>query len=164
MKFRFPIVIIDEDFRSENTSGFGVRALADAIEREGLRDLCQRLHDKYKKNNFAKLTTQMYLSDMEHAMKPADAFSKISKKKTERIPIDELEGRITTSLLTPYPPGIPLLIPGERFNNIIVKYLNFAKDFNEDFPGFEAEIHGLISNRNDAGKLQCFVDCVKKQS
>mgnify|MGYP003346795087 CR=1 FL=1 len=35
MKFRFPIVIIDEDFRSENTSGLGIRALAEAIEKEG---------------------------------------------------------------------------------------------------------------------------------
>ena len=35
MKFRFPILIIDEDFRSENTSGLGIRALAEAIEREG---------------------------------------------------------------------------------------------------------------------------------
>src|SRR5690606_39310645 len=34
MKFRFPIVIIDEDFRSENTSGLGIRALADAIQKE----------------------------------------------------------------------------------------------------------------------------------
>ena len=32
MKFRFPIIIIDEDFRSENTSGLGIRALAHAIE------------------------------------------------------------------------------------------------------------------------------------
>ena len=36
MKFRFPIVIIDEDFRSENTSGLGIRALAQAIEAVGL--------------------------------------------------------------------------------------------------------------------------------
>ena len=35
MKFRFPIVIIDEDYRAENTSGFGIRALAQAIEAEG---------------------------------------------------------------------------------------------------------------------------------
>ena len=35
MKFRFPIVIINEDFRSENTSGLGIRALAQAIESEG---------------------------------------------------------------------------------------------------------------------------------
>ena len=32
MKFRFPIIIIDEDFRSENTSGLGIRALAQAID------------------------------------------------------------------------------------------------------------------------------------
>src|SRR4030065_1029078 len=35
MKFRFPVVIIDEDFRSENVSGSGIRALAKAMEDEG---------------------------------------------------------------------------------------------------------------------------------
>ena len=39
MKFRFPIIIIDEDFRSENTSGLGIRALAAAIETEGFEVL-----------------------------------------------------------------------------------------------------------------------------
>ncbi len=36
MRFRFPIIIVDEDFRSENASGTGVRALATAIEAEGI--------------------------------------------------------------------------------------------------------------------------------
>src|SRR5665647_1508129 len=39
MKFRFPNVIIDEDFRSENTSGLSIRALAQAIETEGFEVL-----------------------------------------------------------------------------------------------------------------------------
>src|SRR5690606_10430128 len=39
MKFRFPIVIIDEDYRSDNTSGLGIRALAQAIEVEGFEVL-----------------------------------------------------------------------------------------------------------------------------
>ena len=39
MNFKFPVVIIDEDFRSENTSGFGVRALAEALENEGMEVL-----------------------------------------------------------------------------------------------------------------------------
>ena len=39
MKFRFPIVVIDEDFRSENTSGLGIRALAAAFEAEGMEVL-----------------------------------------------------------------------------------------------------------------------------
>ena len=36
MRFSFPIVIIDEDYRSENTSGTGIRALASALEEEGM--------------------------------------------------------------------------------------------------------------------------------
>ncbi|MDP1653000.1 MAG: arginine/lysine/ornithine decarboxylase, partial [Rhodocyclaceae bacterium] len=36
MRFHFPIIIIDEDFRSENASGLGIRVLADAIEKEGM--------------------------------------------------------------------------------------------------------------------------------
>jgi arginine decarboxylase len=39
MRFHFPIIIIDEDFRSENTSGLGIRALAAALEKEGLEVL-----------------------------------------------------------------------------------------------------------------------------
>ena len=36
MKFVFPVVIIDEDFRSENASGLGIRVLASALEAEGM--------------------------------------------------------------------------------------------------------------------------------
>ena len=39
MRFHFPVIIIDEDFRSENASGLGVRALAEAIEKEGIEVL-----------------------------------------------------------------------------------------------------------------------------
>ncbi|NBS93714.1 MAG: lysine decarboxylase, partial [Betaproteobacteria bacterium] len=39
MRFHFPIIIIDEDFRSENASGLGIRALAKAIEGEGVEVL-----------------------------------------------------------------------------------------------------------------------------
>src|SRR5450759_1805871 len=39
MKFRFPIFIIDEDFRAENSGGLGIRALAKAIEEEGMEVL-----------------------------------------------------------------------------------------------------------------------------
>ena len=39
MRFHFPVIIIDEDFRSENASGLGIRALAEAIETEGFEVL-----------------------------------------------------------------------------------------------------------------------------
>ena len=75
------------------------------------------------------------------------------------MPLDELEGRVTAVLLTPYPPGIPLLIPGECFNATIVRYLKFARDFNERFPGFETDIHGLVKDGSN-GSVRYYVDCV----
>ena len=126
-------------------------------ERVGLRDLSTQIHRVYKENDVARLTTEMYLSDMVPAMRPADAFAKMAHREIERVRLDDLEGRITSVLLTPYPPGIPLLIPGERFNATIVRYLKFARDFNARFPGFETDIHGLVK-REDG---EYYVDCVR---
>jgi arginine decarboxylase len=97
---------------------------------------------------------------MEPAMKPSDAFECLARRQVDRVPIDELEGRITTMLVTPYPPGIPLLIPGERFNRTIVEYLKFARAFNRDFPGFHTDVHGLLEEKSGGGSTY-FVDCVK---
>ena len=130
-------------------------------EKVGLRDLCEKIHAVYKANDVAKLTTEMYLSDMVPAMKPTDAFAKMAHRKIDRVPIDELEGRVTAVLLTPYPPGIPLLIPGEKFNKVIVNYLKFAREFNEKFPGFETDNHGLVKEIVE-GKAVYYVDCVEK--
>jgi len=94
-------------------------------------------------------------------MKPTDAFAKMAHREIDRVPIDELEGRITAVLLTPYPPGIPLLIPGEQFNKVIMRYLKFAREFNERFPGFETDVHGLVKQTLD-GKSTYYVDCVAK--
>jgi arginine decarboxylase len=129
-------------------------------ERVGLRDLCQQIHDVYKAKDVARLTTEMYLSDMVPAMRPSDAFARMAHREIERVEIDKLEDRITSVLLTPYPPGIPLLIPGERFNRTIVSYLQYARDFNERFPGFETDIHGLVKDESN-GKVRYFVDCVR---
>jgi len=129
-------------------------------ERVGLRDLCQQIHDVYKAKDVARLTTEMYLSDMVPAMRPSDAFARMAHREIERVEIDKLEDRITSVLLTPYPPGIPLLIPGERFNRTIVSYLQYARDFNERFPGFETDIHGLVKDESN-GKVRYLVDCVR---
>jgi arginine decarboxylase len=131
-------------------------------ERWGLRDLCQALHETYVKFDVARLVNDMYMSDLHPAMKPADAYARIAHRDTERVDIEALEGRITTSLLTPYPPGIPLLIPGERFNKKIVDYLRFTREFNARFPGFDTDVHGLVAEEVD-GQMRYYVDCVKDQ-
>jgi arginine decarboxylase len=129
-------------------------------ERVGLKDIANTIHAFYREHDVAKMTTEMYLSDMIPAMPPSEAFAKMAHRDIERVSIDHLENRVTAMLVTPYPPGIPLLIPGERFNKRIVDYLKFARDFNEKFPGFETDIHGLVKDEID-GKKAYFVDCVK---
>ena len=129
-------------------------------ERMGLRELSDSIHGIYKANDVARLTTEMYLSDMVPAMKPTDAFARMAHREIDRVEIDDLAGRVTSVLLTPYPPGIPLLIPGERFNQTIVRYLKFAREFNEKFPGFETDIHGLVKDDLN-GKSRYYVDCVR---
>ncbi len=64
-------------------------------ERMGLKDLCQHVHEMYAKYDIARLTTEMYLSDLKPAMKPSDAYAHIAQRKTERVEIDHLVGRTT---------------------------------------------------------------------
>ena len=129
-------------------------------ERMGLKDVANKIHDFYRSHDVARMTTEMYLSDMIPAMPPSEAFAKMAHRDIERVNIDDLEDRITAMLVTPYPPGIPLLIPGERFNKRIVDYLKFAREFNEKFPGFETDIHGLVKEEVH-GRKTYYVDCVK---
>ncbi|WP_028310072.1 arginine/lysine/ornithine decarboxylase [Derxia gummosa] len=130
-------------------------------ERMGLRDLCEQIHGMYRRFDVARLTTEMYTSKMEPVMKPADAFAAMAHREIDRVPVDELEGRVTSILLTPYPPGIPLLIPGERFNRTIVDYLRFTREFNAAFPGFETDVHGLVAEKQPDGSKKYYVDCVR---
>ena len=129
-------------------------------ERMGLKDLCQHVHEMYTKYDIARLTTEMYLGDLTPAMKPADAYAHIAQRKTERVEIDQLAGRITVGLITPYPPGIPLLIPGEVFSQKIVDYLLFAREFSKLCPGFETDIHGLVEVEDEHGEVRFYADCV----
>ena len=128
-------------------------------EKMGLRDLCQMVHTLYARYDIARLTTDMYLSELTPAMKPSDAYAYIARRETERVEIDALEGRITVGLVTPYPPGIPLLIPGEVFNKKIVDYLKFSREFAKECPGFETDIHGLVEIEED-GVVKFYADCV----
>ena len=129
-------------------------------EEMGLRDLCQHVHALYARHDIARLTTDMYLTQAEVAMAPGQAYACIANGRTQRVPIDQLEGRVTTSLITPYPPGIPLLIPGEVFTRSIVDYLRFSRELNRDAPGFGTDIHGFVTLRDAQGQATHYVDCV----
>ena len=41
----------------------------------------------------------------------------------ESVPVREAIGRVAAEQVTPYPPGIPVIVPGERINREVVDYL-----------------------------------------
>jgi arginine decarboxylase len=128
----------------------------------GLRDLCQALHESYRQNDTAHAMNAMYTELPEPAMKPADAYDHLVHGRVEPVPIEKLKSRITAVMIVPYPPGIPLIMPGERFKTAsIVDYLKYARDTDEHFPGFESDIHGLRFEYQKSKKLW-MVDCVKE--
>ena len=130
-------------------------------ETMGVRDLCQAIHETYQKHNIAKTIHDMYLSKITPAMTPADAWGRVAHRQVKRVNVRDLTtAHVTGVLLTPYPPGIPLLIPGEYFTQEVIDYLNFTRDFNAKFPGFEQSAHGLIKQEVD-GKMEYFIDCVE---
>jgi arginine/lysine/ornithine decarboxylase len=56
---------------------------------------------------------------LEQVHMPRDAFF----GRTEQVPVAEAAGRIVAEMLTPYPPGIPAAVPGERLNRPVIDYL-----------------------------------------
>lgn len=57
--------------------------------------------------------------ELETVALPRDAFF----GRTESVPADKAEGRIAAEQITPYPPGIPAVVPGERLNRAVIDYL-----------------------------------------
>ena len=109
----------------------------------------------YKANDVARLTTEMYLSDMQPAMKPSDAFAAMAHREIDRVEIDKLEGRVTSVLLTPYPPGIPLLIPGERFNRDDRALSEVRARIQSELPGIRHR-HSRPGRREFGGRIALF--------
>ncbi|KEC72023.1 UNVERIFIED_ORG: arginine decarboxylase [Rhizobium esperanzae] len=128
----------------------------------GLRDLCEKIHAIYRKDDVPKAQREMYTVLPEMALRPADAYDRLVKGKIESVEIDDLMNRILAVMIVPYPPGIPLIMPGERITQStksIQDYLLYARDFDSKFPGFETDIHGLRFASGDGGR-RYLVDCI----
>ena len=71
----------------------------------------------------ADLMTQEYI-DPQVAVSPQDAFY----APKESLPLRETAGRVCSEFVMCYPPGIPILAPGERITDPILDYIEYAKE------------------------------------
>ena len=129
----------------------------------GLKDLCQQIHQAYREDNLPRAQREIYTTLPEIAMRPVDAYEKFVRGQVESIEIDNLMDRILAVMVVPYPPGIPLIMPGERLTaatKSIQDYLLYARDFDRKFPGFETDIHGLSFELKRDSAERYLVDCI----
>jgi arginine decarboxylase len=57
--------------------------------------------------------------ELESVMLPRDAFF----GRVEQVPVEQAAGRIAAEMVSPYPPGVPVLAPGERISQEALDYL-----------------------------------------
>jgi Arginine/lysine/ornithine decarboxylases len=111
-----------------------------------LKSLCVEMHQFKKEHKMCELLQQAYSILPEPAISYAVAYRKLIRGNVEHVPVSKAGDRIVATGIFPYPPGIPVLAPGERTgaqDGPILKYLCSLQDFDRRFPGFEHDTHGV---------------------
>ncbi len=135
---------------------------SDAPVSEALPELVQRFPNNYRHLTLKELSDQMHKAmldldlatlvnaacdeDFDPILTPAQTYQKLVRGETEKVRFAEMAGRIAAVMLVPYPPGIPMSMPGERLggpDSPVIKLILAMEKFGKRFPGFEREVHGI---------------------
>jgi arginine decarboxylase len=68
--------------------------------------------------------------ELESIQLPREAFF----GEVEAVPAEKASGRISAEQITPYPPGIPAVVPGERLNDAVIDYLRSGLEAGMNIP------------------------------
>lgn len=116
-----------------------------------LKELCQQIHAMMKDQQMMAHVNNAVNADPSPVMTPAQAYQKVVRYQTEQVRLKDFAGRVSATMVTPYPPGIPVLMPGERLpadDTGIIGYLHALQEFDKRFPGFEHELQGVHIDEN----------------
>ncbi len=132
-----------------------------------LRDLCAEMHAFYREAGVSTLQRAQFTPDHlpEIAMSPREAAKRLVRNDVDYLPIDEIEGRIATTLFVVYPPGIATIVPGERLDaraRPMIAYLKAFERASNLFPGFESEIQGLYREPQPDGSIRFYTYVVRE--
>jgi ornithine decarboxylase len=117
-----------------------------------LRKVCNEMHDFYRQANVKQLQKLCFRASSfpELAMPSKDAYEKLVANEVEYVPMTEIKGRVAATLALIYPPGIGVIVPGERWDErakpMLDYFLTFEESFNR-FPGFNYEVQGVYQEQ-----------------
>ena len=119
----------------------------------GLRDLSDEMFEHYKRSNQMHHLQQAFSSLPVPEMLPADAYRRLVRNQVERVPLDDAANRVVATSVVPYPPGVPMMNPGENTGPADGPYIGNLKaprDWDRRFVGFGHETHGVEVKRGSS--------------
>ncbi|MFV0679717.1 ornithine decarboxylase [Ottowia sp.] len=113
-----------------------------------LRQVCNEMHGFYKRANIKELQRLCFRAESfpELAMSPQQAYQKLVGNEVDYVPLDAAQGRISATLALIYPPGIGVVLPGERWDERARPMYQYFCAFQESFDrflGFNYEVQGV---------------------
>lgn len=123
-----------------------VKNYGDRYRDMGLKDLCTEMFDAMKNLKTTSCLAEGFSVLPVPDMTPTKAYEHLVRNNVESIPIDKAANRTLATGVVPYPPGIPLLMPGENAgpaDGSVLGYLKALQDFDRKFPGFGHDNHGV---------------------
>jgi arginine decarboxylase len=122
-----------------------------------LPDLAADMHTFMRDNRQGELLQQAFSVLPDPVMTYAEAYKHLVRGDVEQVPVAQMGGKTVATGVVPYPPGIPLLLPGEkagRQDGPVLQYLLALQEFDARFPGFSHDIHG-VENVNGEYMVYC---------
>jgi len=132
-------------------------AYPDAYAGLGLRDLSDQMFAHLQEPRQTHWLAEAFSTLPVPVMTPHDAYQRLIRGSIEQVPLDDLAHRILATSVVPYPPGIPMLMPGESTGDIdgpYLSYLRALRAWDRRFPGFGHDTHG-VENRHGGYYVQC---------
>lgn len=131
-----------------------------------IKKLCQEMHDYYKQNHTFELQQALFeKKDMQkYDLSPAVADLKFRYNQSELCNLENVEGRIAMEGALPYPPGVFIVAPGERWQKVDIAYFQTLVGAMEKFDGFVPEIQGVYYGDKDVnGKIHVQCEVLKNE-
>ncbi len=131
----------------------------------GLKDLAEAMHGEMVETRLLNAMDEAFTILPDAVLSPRKTYGELVKGNVEQIPIAHMVDRVVAVQLVPYPPGIPIMMPGEKVTKkkrAVVDYLLALQTFDSHFPGFEHETHGIEIEREADGKLVYMTYCLKE--
>jgi arginine decarboxylase len=111
----------------------------------GLKDLGDEMWKQLRTGQQGHWQAQAYSTLPKPEMVPRKAFQKLMAGDAEKVPLAKLANRTVGVGVIPYPPGIPIVMPGENIgaaDGPWIKYLHTLEEWGHKFPGFAKEVEG----------------------